>query len=118
VRAALAGAAIVALFVAIPSPVVLAAAPFAIGLAISVIMPTSLALAGECCVGNAGTLFGILLTLAQAGSMILPALVGAVAEGWGLRAGMSLVVVNGVAIAGAAWQTRRGDAKILSEGAS
>ncbi len=118
VRAALAGAAIVGVFVTSQSPLVLAAAPFAIGLAISVIMPTSLALAGECCVGNAGTLFGLLLTLAQAGSMILPALVGTVAEHWGLRAGMSLVIVNGVAIAGAAWQTRMGDVKIRGEGAS
>jgi MFS family permease len=104
VRAALTGAAAIAVFVSSDTPGVLAVAPFGIGVAISVIMPTSLALAGESCRGNTGALFGVLLTLAQVGSMLLPALVGAIAQRWGLRAGMSLLVVNALMIALVAWR--------------
>jgi MFS family permease len=118
VRAALVGAAAIAVFVASSATAVLVVAPFAIGVAISVIMPTSLAFAGESCPGNTGALFGILLTLAQLGSMSLPALIGVVAQGSSLRAGMSLLVVNAVAIAVVAWRAGRAPGKMvaLSEG--
>jgi hypothetical protein len=36
--------------------------------------------------------------------MLLPALVGAIAQRWGLRAGMSLLVVNALMIALVAWR--------------
>jgi MFS family permease len=118
VRAALAGAAAMAVFAASGIPAVLAVAPFVIGVAISVIMPTSLAFAGEHCRGNTGTLFGVLLTLAQGGSVILPAMIGVTAERWGLRAGMSLLAVNSLAIAAVAWRVETGPAKMRAQGAS
>jgi fucose permease len=99
VRAALAGAACLALFVAAPWTWLLAAAPFAIGLAIAVVVPTSLALAGERYPRHAGTLFGILLTFAQAGAMVMPAAIGVVASRFGLRAGLSLLIAAGLATA-------------------
>jgi fucose permease len=70
---------------------VLAVAPFCIGMSIALVMPTSLALAGERYPGSPGVLFGVLLTLAQVGGMALPAAVGAVAERTGIRAGLMLV---------------------------
>ena len=102
VRGALAGAACLAAFVLVRNASVLAVIPFATGMAIAVVMPTALALAGERYAGNAGTLFGILLTLAQVGGITLPALVGVVAEGAGIRVGMALLIANLVAIAIAA----------------
>jgi fucose permease len=66
-----------------PSPVVLVTAPFAVGAAIGIIVPTSLALGGERLGGNAGTLFGPLLTFAQIGGMTLPAVVGGAADRMG-----------------------------------
>jgi MFS family permease len=98
-RAALAGAACLALFVAAPWTWLLAVTPFAIGLAIAVVVPTSLALAGERYPRHAGTLFGILLTFAQAGAMVMPAAIGVVASRFGLRAGLSLLIAAGLATA-------------------
>jgi fucose permease len=92
VRAALSGAAV--LFVFVLSP-----APFAIGLAIAVIVPTSLAFAGDRVAGNAGTLFGLLLTLAQVGGIVVPALIGVVSERSGVRVGLSLLIVNCLLVA-------------------
>jgi MFS family permease len=68
------------------------------------VVPTSLALAGERYPRHAGTLFGLLLTCAQAGAMIMPALIGLAARRVGLRLALSLLVACGVAIAAA---TRR-----------
>lgn len=96
---ALAGAAGALLFAAASSPLILAMLPFAIGVAIAVVLPTTLALAGERYPANAGMLFGMLLTAAQIGGMALPPLVGLVAEGAGVQLAMSVLVVNGVAIA-------------------
>jgi fucose permease len=107
VTCALAGAAMTAVFVFTPSRAVLLAAPFAIGVVIAGIVPTSLALAGERLAGNAGTLFGLLLTFAQIGGMTLPAVVGAVADRWSIGAGLSLMVVNGLLIAAVAWRAGR-----------
>ncbi len=100
VRAALCGAAAIAVFVGVDTPLVLALGPFAAGLAIAVIVPTALAFAGDRFSGNAGTLFGVLLTLVQVGGIIVPSLIGVVAEDAGVRAGLSLLVLNclGVAI--------------------
>lgn len=104
---ALVGAAIIAAFITVPLHWVLAAAPFAIGAAIGIIVPTSLALGGERLQGNAGTLFGLLLTMAQVGGMTAPAIVGALAERWSIRVGLSLLVVNSLAIVAVAWRAGR-----------
>jgi fucose permease len=106
-RGALSGAAIAALFAWSHLAAVLALAPFAVGVAIAVVMPTGMAFAADRYPGNPGTLFGTLLTLAQAGSIVLPALIGMVAQMSGVRAGMSLLIVNGIAIAAIAWKAGR-----------
>lgn len=97
-RSAVAGALLVLIFVISLEPVVLAAGPFAIGMAIALVMPTSLALAGERVAGNPGTLFGLLLTLAQVGGMVLPASIGLVAERAGVRPGLAILVASCAAI--------------------
>ena len=104
-RAAFSGACLIAVFAAAPWTWLLAAAPFASGVAIAVVVPTSLAL-GERYPRHAGTLF--LLTCAQAGAMIMPALIGLAARRVGLRLALSLLVACGVAIAAA---TRRAHAE-------
>jgi MFS transporter, FHS family, glucose/mannose:H+ symporter len=97
--AAAAGAVTLLLFTTTTSSAVLLAAPFAIGVSIAIIMPTALAFGGERYPDNAGTLFGTLLTVAQAGAMALPAIIGVVAEQAGVRAGMGILVVNNALVA-------------------
>jgi fucose permease len=106
-RAAIVAAAVVAVFVGARGSIVLALGPFALGMAIAVIMPTALAFAGERCPGNQGMLFGVLLTLGQVGSMGMPALIGGVAESAGIRWGLSVLIVNGGVIAFAAQRAAR-----------
>jgi len=100
-RSALCGAVCVATFVSVPVPAVLALAPFAIGFAIALVVPTALALAGDRYAGNAGTLFGLLLTLAQVGGITLPAAIGFVSDRSGLHVGLSLIVASYLLVAAA-----------------
>lgn len=97
-RSAVAGALLLLMLVTSSTPVVLAVGPFAIGMAIALVMPTSLALAGARVAGNPGTLFGLLLTLAQVGGMVLPASIGLVAERVGVRPGLALLIASCAAI--------------------
>jgi MFS family permease len=99
VRAALCGSLSILIFAAAPWDVTLIGGPFVIGFAIAVIVPTSLALAGDRLPGNAGTLFGMLLTLAQVGGIVMPVLIGLVADRAGVRVGLSLLVANGLVVA-------------------
>jgi fucose permease len=98
-RSAVAGALVLLILVTSSEPVVLAVGPFVIGMAIALVMPTSLALAGERVVGNPGTLYGSLLTLAQVGGMGLPASIGLVAERAGVRLGLAILVASCAGIA-------------------
>jgi len=82
-----------------PSSTVVAAGPFAVGICMALVMPTSLALAGERLQGNAGALFGGLLTVAQVGGMVLPASIGLLAEQTSVRVGLALLIVSYGAIA-------------------
>jgi fucose permease len=109
VSGALASAAIVLAMIVAPAAAVLAIGPFSAGLAIAVIVPTSLALAGDRYPGNAGTLFGLLLTMAQVGGMTLPPLIGVVAQVSGLRLALLLAVANELAIAAITWRAGRSD---------
>ena len=77
---AIAGAVCVALFVVFRAPGWLAIAPFAIGFSIALVVPTTLALAGDRYPGNTGALFGFLLTLLQVGGIAIPATIGLVAD--------------------------------------
>jgi len=54
--------------------------PLAIGPAIAVVVPTSLALVGGTVSGNAGSFYGVLLTAAQVGTMTVSPLIGALAD--------------------------------------
>ena len=103
IRGGLSGAGILLVMIALPVPPVLIVGPFAAGVAIGVVLATSLALAGDRYPGNSGSLFGLLLTMAQVGGIVLPPLIGVVAEAMGLRLAMSLAVLNGLAIAVLAW---------------
>jgi fucose permease len=105
IRSALAGAAVMLVLIAAPVTPVLVVGPFMGGVAIAVIFATALALAGDRFPGHPGALFGALLTVAQLGGMLLPPLVGAVSEAAGLRAGLLLVVANGLAIAWLAFRS-------------
>jgi fucose permease len=98
-RSAVAGGVLLLVLVTSSAPAVLVAGPFAIGMAIALVMPTSLALAGERVAGNPGTLFGLLLTLAQVGGMVLPASIGMVAERAGVRPGLAILVGSCAVIA-------------------
>jgi fucose permease len=98
-RSAVAGALLLLVFVTSSASAVRAVGPFLIGMAIALVMPTSLALAGERVAGNHGTLFGLLLTLAQVGGMVLPASIGMVAERAGVRPGLAILIPSCAAIA-------------------
>lgn len=92
--AAVGGAVAIAGFAWLTLPAWLAVAPLLVGVAIGTVMPTALALGGERIDGQAGALFGLLLTLAQVGSIVLPALVGLLAESRGVAWAMTAVAVN------------------------
>jgi fucose permease len=109
VAAAAAGASGILALVTFHQPAILAAMPFVVGVAIGTIMPTSLALAGERYPRGAGTLFGLLLTSAQAGAMALPSIIGVVSEWNGVRAGMAVLVVNNVLVAAVCVRATRGN---------
>ena len=100
VRSAIAGAVCVALFVVFRAPGWLAIGPFVIGFSIALIVPTTLALAGDRYPGNTGALFGLLLTLLQVGGIALPATIGFVSDRAGLRPGLSVVVLSCLCVAG------------------
>ena len=97
--ATLAAAAGVAIMVTARAPVVTLAMPFAIGVAISIVTPTALAIAGDRYPQLPGTVFGVLMTLAQAGAMIAPVVIGFIAARAGIRSGLATLVVTSLAIA-------------------
>jgi fucose permease len=101
-RAAAGCAAGVLLLVLTSSSTLLAVMPFVTGIAVAILVPTALALGGERYPSNPGMLFGVMLTAAQVGGMVLPALVGIVAERAGLRMAMALLVANSLVIVGVA----------------
>jgi fucose permease len=98
VLAAAASAAAVLLLVLSERAVLLACLPFVVGLAMGIIVPTALALGGERYPHSAGTVFGLLLTVAQAGAMLLPAAIGAVSQAAGVRWGVGILALTNVAI--------------------
>jgi fucose permease len=106
IRGAIAGSLTLVAMILVPVPPVLMFGPFAAGVSIGVIVPTSLALAGERIAASPGTLFGLLLTMAQVGGMLLPPLIGMVADVTSLRVGLLLGVANAMVIAALAWRVR------------
>jgi fucose permease len=99
VRSATAGAVCIMLFVFVHAPAWLAVAPFVIGVAIALVVPTMLAMAGDRYPGNTGALFGLLLALLQIGGIALPAAIGFIADRAGLRPGLSVVIASCLCVA-------------------
>ena len=99
VRSAIVGALCVGIFDLVHSREWLAVMPFVIGMAIALVVPTMLALAGDRYPGNPGALFGLLLTLLQVGGIALPATIGFISDRAGLRPGLSIVVLSGLCVA-------------------
>jgi fucose permease len=88
----------VALLAGLGSSAWLVAMPAAVGLCISIVTPTLLALGGDRYPQFRGTVFGLLLTAAQVGAIVVPAAIGVVADLWSARAGLSLLLVTTAAI--------------------
>ena len=99
VRAAIAGALCIAMFVLLQRPAWLAVMPFIIGCAIALVVPTMLAHAGDRYPGHPGALFGLLLTLLQVGGIALPAAIGFLSDRAGLRPGLSLIAFSCLLVA-------------------
>jgi len=71
-----------------------------IGLSYAPIFPTTLAIAGDRYPERAGTVFGILFSIALIGGMMFPWAVGQVSQGIGVRAGMVVPAMGAVGIIG------------------
>jgi DHA1 family bicyclomycin/chloramphenicol resistance-like MFS transporter len=109
VRSAIGGAVCVAVFVIVGAHGWLAVSPFFIGVAIALVVPTTLAMSGDRHPGNPGALFGLLLTLLQVGGIALPVTIGFVSDRAGLRPGLSIVAVSCLCVAGLVTLALRGD---------
>jgi fucose permease len=83
-----------ALLVSAPGVTAGAAGVLLLGFGLAGIYPTTLGLAGSHFQEHSGTVFGILFTIALTGGMTMPWAVGRIANASGLRAGLSLVVMN------------------------
>jgi len=99
VACALAAAAGVVVLAVATAPWLVVAMPAVIGVAIAVLTPTTLALAGDRVPEAPGTVFGTMLALAQVGSMAAPALIGALADRAGLRAAILVLAAGSAGIA-------------------
>ena len=78
-----------------------------LGLSLAGIYPTMLGIAGARFKENSGTVFGILFTIALAGGMTLPWLVGQIAQRQGLRTALWLVTGSFLLILALAFRIRR-----------
>lgn len=107
VACALAAAAATALLAASRGGALAVLAVAAIGGSLAGIFPTALGIVGARYPAYTGTVFGLLLTAALTGGMLLPWLTGRVGERHGLRLALALVAVQFVAIAALAWRARR-----------
>lgn len=97
------GAAILAMVMA-PSPVLAALGPALVGAAISIVVPTGLAVGGDRYPRYGSALFGALLMLAQAGALLAPPAIGVLADRTSLRAALGLVALNSAGVAWCAWR--------------
>jgi fucose permease len=98
-RSAVLSALAVLVLVLSSSPVLVMIGPCVVGICMALVMPTSLALAGERIAGNSGALFGGLLTVAQVGGIVLPASIGLLAEQTSVPLGLAILVASYGAIA-------------------
>jgi fucose permease len=87
-----------AALLSVRSPSLLAMGTALIGFAFGPIFPTSLAVAGDCYPEAAGTIFGLLFSIALVGGMSFPWLVGTLSERVALRAGMGVPCLGALGI--------------------
>ncbi|MGC8794975.1 MAG: MFS transporter [Bryobacteraceae bacterium] len=95
---ALASMAAVAALVGARRPALAAAAVIATGAAVASVYPTVLGQAGACFPERAGTVYGLLFSMALAGGMTLPWLVGRLGESFGLRAALMIPILDAAAV--------------------
>ena len=88
----------VTLLILAHSLAIAAIATILLGLSIAAIFPTALALAGSRYASHSGTVFGILIGVALFGGITLPLLAGRIAETRSVRLGLSLAIVDALAI--------------------
>jgi len=88
-----------------------------IGLSYGPIFPTTLAIAGDRYPERAGTVFGLLFSIALMGGMLFPWTVGQVSQGLSVRAGMIIPSLGGVGITAlsAIMVVRERNAGLISE---
>jgi fucose permease len=104
-------AAIALLFVARSAPA-LAAAGALTGFCFAGIYPTTLAMAGDRYPRFAGTLFGLLFSIALIGGMIVPWAIGRLSQQFGLRVGMLLPVAGAIAICAIVTRIARAERRV------
>ncbi|MFI5176731.1 MAG: MFS transporter [Terriglobia bacterium] len=93
------GSAIGGLLLLMPTSAPVAAAGVVlIGLSFASIFPTTLGMAGGRFEAYSGTVFGILFGIALGGGMTIPWAVGQISAAYGLRSGLSLVILNSCVI--------------------
>lgn len=80
------------------SLVTLSAGAVLIGASFAPIFPTTLAIAGDRYASAAGTVFGLLFSIALSGGMVLPWGVGQVSQRFGVRSGMVIPLLGAVGI--------------------
>lgn len=92
-----------------------------IGLSYGPIFPTTLAIAGDRYSKRAGTVFGLLFSIALIGGMVLPWVVGQVSQRAGVHAGMivpSLAAIGIVVLSAALMWRERNSAAVSKAGAA
>jgi len=96
--AATAAIATLATLLVVQSSIALFVLPAIVGVAISIVTPTLLALGGDRYPQFGGTVFGVLLTSAQVGAVVVPAAIGVLADAWTVRLSLSLLLLTSTAI--------------------
>ena len=76
-----------------PTPAATIAALAVLGLAVSGLWPTVLALAGDRFPTAGASMYSLLSAAGNLGGLVGPLVIGLVAERWGLRSGMAVLVV-------------------------
>jgi fucose permease len=96
------------------SLVLLFAGTALIGLSYGPIFPTTLAIAGDRYSRRAGTVFGLLFSIALIGGMMFPWAVGQVSQRIGVRAGMIVPGIGAVGIVGLSLAVFFGERKAMA----
>ena len=97
-----------ALALATESPGLILAGFLIVGLGLSIIVPVGFSLAGDMAPGRTGAAISVIAVLSYGGFLIGPALIGGLAEWFGLRLALATVIVAGVLILGLSSRIKAG----------